>query len=129
MLSSLVSFFNIKVLSTKYLHLEIISQIIANIKKTQVHQANFLVEDNLSLLVEEIPEDERNLFKLDSILTAIGLQGEKAVFKVLKQHEKNPSKAMDSILKVIRNQIEARKREKEQNVIAAGGLLKMRVFK
>ena len=29
---------------------------------------------------------------------------------------------MDSILKVIRNQIEARKREKEQNVIAAGGL-------
>ena len=36
---------------------------------------------------------------------------------------------MDSILKVIRNQIEARKREKEQNVIAAGGLLKMRVFK
>ena len=39
------------------------------------------------------------------------------------------SKAMDSILKVIRNQIEARKREKEQNVIAAGGLLKMRVFK
>ena len=62
------------------------------------------------------------MFKLDSILTAIGLQGEKAVFKVLKQHEKNPSKAMDSILKVIRNQIEARKREKEQNVIAAGGL-------
>lgn len=49
-----------------------------------VHEANFLVEDNLSLLVEDIPEDERNLFKLDSILTAIGLQGEKAVFNVLR---------------------------------------------
>ena len=61
-----------------------------------VHEANFLVEDNLCLLMEEddITEGERNLFKLDSILTAIGLQGEKALFKVLKQHEKNPSKVL-----------------------------------
>ena len=91
-----------------------------------VHEANFLVEDNLGLLVEEedLPEGERNLFKLDSILNIIGLQGEKALFKLLKQHEKNPSKAMDSILKVIRSQVESRKREKEQNVmLAAGGSL------
>ena len=65
-----------------------------NMLSSLVHEANFLVEDNLCLLMEEddITEGERNLFKLDSILTAIGLQGEKALFKVLKQHEKNPSK-------------------------------------
>ena len=41
-----------------------------------IQEANFLVEDNLGLLVqEECTEDERKLFKLDSILTAIGLQG------------------------------------------------------
>ena len=58
-----------------------------------IQEANFLVEDNLGLLVqEECTEDERKLFKLDSILTAIGLQGEEAVFDVLKQHERNPSK-------------------------------------
>jgi dynein regulatory complex protein 1 len=85
---------------------------------TLVHEANFLVEDNLSLLVDDIPEDERNLFKLDSILTAIGLQGEQAVINVLRQHEKNPSKAMEGILKIIRNQIEAKKREKEQSMMA-----------
>ena len=55
-----------------------------------------MVEDNLGLLVqEECTEDERKLFKLDSILTAIGLQGEEAVFDVLKQHERNPSKVQN----------------------------------
>ena len=39
---------------------------------TLVHEANFLVEDNLNDLVGDIPENERVLFKLDSILTAIG---------------------------------------------------------
>lgn len=86
-----------------------------------IQEANFLVEDNLALLVEdECTEEERNLFKLDSILTAIGLQGEEAVFSVLREHEKNPSKAFDSILKVIRTQIEAKKREKEQSMPAGG---------
>ncbi len=37
-----------------------------------VTEANFLVEDNLNLLCEEVTDDERNLFKLDSILTVIG---------------------------------------------------------
>ena len=83
-----------------------------------IQEANFLVEDNLSLLVEEIPADERDLFKLDSILTAIGLQGEEAVYKVLKQHEKNPSKAFDGILKVIRAQIEEKKKEKETSIMS-----------
>lgn len=84
-----------------------------------IREANFLVEDNLSLLVEEeCTDDERNLFKLDSILTAIGLQGEEAVFSVLKQHEKNPAKDYDSILKVIRGKIEEKKREKEQSVMS-----------
>ncbi len=44
--------------------------------KTMLHhlvtEANFLVEDNLNLLCEEVTDDERNLFKLDSILTVIG---------------------------------------------------------
>ena len=45
-----------------------------------IQEANFLVEDNLSLLVEEdCTEDERNLFKLDSILTAISLQGKNKI--------------------------------------------------
>ena len=45
-----------------------------------IQEANFLVEDNLGLLVqEECTEDERKLFKLDSILTAIGLQGIKSL--------------------------------------------------
>ena len=43
-------------------------------------------------------------------------KGEEAVFDVLKQHERNPSKAFDSILKVIRAQIEEKKSEKEQNM-------------
>ena len=87
-----------------------------------IQEANFLVEDNLALLVEdECTEDERNLFKLDSILTAIGLQGEEAVFRVLREHEKNPSKAFDSILKVIRTQVEVKKRDKEQALPSAGG--------
>ena len=86
-----------------------------------IQEANFLVEDNLALLVEdECTEDERNLFKLDSILTAIGLQGEEAVFRVLREHEKNPSKAFDSILKVIRTQVEVKKRDKEQALPSAG---------
>ena len=84
-----------------------------------IQEANFLVEDNLSLLVEtDCTSDERDLFKLDSILTAIGLQGEEAVFQVLKQHEKNPSKAFDSILKVIRTKIEEKKKEKEEGMLS-----------
>ena len=39
---------------------------------TLVHEANFLVEDNLNDLVDDIPDNEKTLFKLDSILTAIG---------------------------------------------------------
>ena len=47
-----------------------------------IQEANFLVEDNLGLLVqEECTEDERKLFKLDSILTAIGLQGSHTLLK------------------------------------------------
>ena len=49
------------------------------------------------LVQEECTEDERKLFKLDSILTAIGLQGEEAVFDVLKQHERNPSKVKNFV--------------------------------
>ena len=53
-----------------------------------VHEANFLVEDNLNFLVSECAdEDERNLFKLDSILTAIGLNGEMEVMEILRKHE------------------------------------------
>ena len=48
-----------------------------------IQEANFLVEDNLSLLVEEdCTEDERNLFKLDSILTAISLQGKNKIKEI-----------------------------------------------
>ena len=83
---------------------------------TLVHEANFLVEDNLNLLVDDIPEDERKLFKLDSILTAIGLTGELEVMEILRKHdEANISRResdqsmealRDSIMKVIRTHIE-----------------------
>ncbi len=73
--------------------MEVTDEALKDMLSALIQEANFLVEDNLSLLVEEeCTEDERNLFKLDSILTAIGLQGEEAVFSVLKQHERNPTK-------------------------------------
>ena len=81
---------------------------------TLVHEAGFLVEDNLDLLVDDIPEDERTLFKLDSILTAIGLTGELEVMEILSKHEElGKSKESESItglresiMKVIRNHID-----------------------
>ena len=79
------------------------ARIRASYKNLSVQEANFLVEDNLGLLVqEECTEDERKLFKLDSILTAIGLQGEEAVFDVLKQHERNPSKVKNFVPTLIK---------------------------
>ena len=83
---------------------------------TLVQEANFLVEDNLNLLVEddEFNEAERNLFKLDSILTAIGVEGEEEVMNVLKKHEASQTSSLDgvrdSIMKIIRTHIEQNRR-------------------
>ena len=83
---------------------------------TLVQEANFLVEDNLNLLVEddEFNEAERTLFKLDSILTAIGVEGEEEVMNVLKKHEASQTSSMegvrDSIMKIIRTHIEQNRR-------------------
>ena len=83
---------------------------------TLVQEANFLVEDNLNLLVEddEFNEAERTLFKLDSILTAIGVEGEEEVMNVLKKHEASQSSSLDgvrdSIMKIIRAHIEQNRR-------------------
>ena len=83
---------------------------------TLVQEANFLVEDNLNLLVEddEFNEAERNLFKLDSILTAIGVEGEEEVMNVLKKHEASQISNLDgvreSIMKIIRTHIEQNRR-------------------
>ena len=83
---------------------------------TLVQEANFLVEDNLNILVEddEFNEAERNLFKLDSILTAIGVEGEEEVMNVLRKHEESQNSNLDgvreSIMKIIRTHIEQNRR-------------------
>ena len=76
---------------------------------TMVHEANFLVENNLSSLVEEIDEREQKLFKLDSILSAVGIEGETEVLKIIRDSLASASNAgrdgsinRESILKAIR---------------------------
>ena len=73
-----------------------------------VHEANFLVEENLNILVDDIDEDERNLFKLDSILAAIGMEGEDEVLAILKRMEGSTSlsRTKGEILKTIRQHLE-----------------------
>ena len=73
-----------------------------------VYKANFLVEENLNLLVEadDILEDERSLFRLDSILATIGVEEEAEIAAVLDKHRANPNRAKMEILKVIRGHIE-----------------------
>ena len=82
-----------------------------------VHEANFLVEENLSILVDDIDEDERNLFKLDSILAAIGMEGEEEVLSILRRLAaggggSSNSWARGEILKTIRQHVEAQQRKK-----------------
>ena len=92
---------------------------------TLVQEANFLVEDNLNILVEddEFNEAERNLFKLDSILTAIGVEGEEEVMNVLKKHEASQNSNLEgvreSIMKIIRAHIEQNRRR----ISGAGDML------
>ena len=74
---------------------------------TMVHEANFLVENNLSFLVEEIEEKEQKLFKLDSILSAVGIEGETEVLKIIRDSlaassGRDGSFNRESILKAIR---------------------------
>ena len=69
-----------------------------------VREAKFLVEENLGVLVErheDIDEFETDIFKLDSILSAVGVDCEEEVLAVLKKRE-HPSKAKEGILKIIR---------------------------
>ena len=81
---------------------------------TMVHEANFLVENNLSSLVEEIDECEQQLFKLNSILSAVGIEGETEVLKIIRESLASASSAgrdgsvnRESILKAIRGMITA----------------------
>ncbi len=73
-----------------------------------VYRANFLVEENLNLLVEadDILEDERALFRLDSILATIGVEQEAEVAAVLDRHRGDADRARREILKVIRAHME-----------------------
>jgi hypothetical protein len=75
---------------------------------TMVHEANFLVENNLSFLVEEIDEKEQKLFKLDSILSAVGIEGESEVLKIIRETfaaSQGAAFSRESILKAIRGQL------------------------
>ena len=75
--------------------------------RVQFQNLNILVED------DEITGDEKSLFKLDSILNAVGVEGEEEVMAVLKKHdEQDPSKTKDSLLKIIRSHIEQQKKTK-----------------
>jgi multidrug resistance efflux pump len=77
-----------------------------------VHEAHFLVEENLGVLVdtEDVNDDEKNLFKLDSILSAVGVDCEEEVLEVLRKRAVNPSRAKESILKIIRAHVEQQNR-------------------
>ena len=44
---------------------------------------------------------ERDLFRLDSILAAVGVQGEEQILKVMRKYQSQPAKAKLGILKVI----------------------------
>ena len=73
-----------------------------------VREARFLVEENLGVLVEkheDIDECETDLFKLDSILSAVGVDCEEEVLAVLEKRQR-PSKAKEGILKIIRSPIQ-----------------------
>ena len=75
---------------------------------TMVHEANFLVENNLSYLVEEIDSKEQTLFKLDSILSVVGIEGETEVLKIIRDSlgpSQNAATNRDSILKAIRGKL------------------------
>lgn len=76
--------------------------------RSLVYKANFLVEENLNLLVEadDILDDERALFRLDSILATIGVEQEAEIAAVLAKHRANPSRAKMEILRVIRGHVE-----------------------
>ena len=70
-----------------------------------VREARFLVEENLGVLVEkheDIDECETDLFKLDSILSAVGVDCEEEVLAVLEKRQR-PNKAKEGILKIIRS--------------------------
>jgi len=54
-----------------------------NVLSTVVHEASFLVENNLSHLVEDIDLKEQELFKLDSIFSVVGIEGESEVLKII----------------------------------------------
>ncbi len=66
------------------------------------------MEENLNLLVEsdDIREDERALFRLDSILATIGVEEEGEIADILSRRRGDPSRAQTEILKVIRAHVE-----------------------
>ncbi len=66
-----------------------------------MYRANFLVEENLNLLVEadDIGEDERALFRLDSILATIGVEEEGEIAAVLERHQADPNRVRYIIIK------------------------------
>ncbi len=72
-----------------------------------IRNANFLVEENLNVLVEadDITEREKNLFRLDSILAAIGVEAENQIIGILRQR-KDKEKATEDVIKFIRGHLE-----------------------
>ena len=49
---------------------------------TLIERADFLVEEDLNALMEVLPDKDRLLLKLDSILTALGVSGEEDIEKI-----------------------------------------------
>lgn len=58
-----------------------------DVLSTVVHEASFLVENNLSHLVEDIDLKEQELFKLDSIFSVVGIEGESEVLKIIQVND------------------------------------------
>ena len=81
-----------------------------------IEKGNFLVEENLNVLVEadDITEREKNLFRLDSILAAIGIEDEDEIWSVLRKQGKN-----SDIIKFIRAHIEQKQQQQQQGTASA----------
>ena len=49
---------------------------------------------------DDVLSSERALFRLDSILTAVGVEGEGQIMRVMRKYQEQPAKAKMGILKV-----------------------------
>nr|XP_040564755.1 dynein regulatory complex protein 1-like [Lepeophtheirus salmonis] len=91
-------------------HTEIKDEAFKTMLANLVQEAHFLVEENLGYLIDTISEDERNLFKLDSILNVLGVECEEEILGVLRKAtsvEQSLSATYSDLLKILRQYVDS----------------------